>query len=435
MLYKPEAAPPRTTSCHTSTIIFTYYLTMISIIQLFATLAILLVSIDAQATSCRTQLGSKAVARVPTTTLTSPNPANPTQTLAIQKTVTKYLALVSTSTRYNTKTETTTDTTETLTFPSTTTFYQVSTIIEPSTITITSTDTSTTSSTSTTTSATTAGFKNIRDTLNSFNLRRRAIAHPHEKRAVTSGAQGILAATNPIAVTCKCSRPALVDMVSSVKLTSCPGTKTLAPSTKTVYTTLKPTTVTIPYWARTITEIQTLTVTKTIIPEPVSTTVVETSTSSVTTTSTTLTTKTESETTTTTQIIPGPTVYDACKPENIWGPNFRNGGKDYYAVNVANNGPGVASDFKILADGASTAVDCCNACQQFGTCETFIFRPRNRNCFLLSHDGATCSSQGNHPNFVLSQKGTDTGMGYVVGNGNCGFTYSGNSDGTVFPAN
>jgi hypothetical protein len=176
---------------------------MNSIVQFLATLAVLLVSIDAQAVSCRTQLGSKAVARVPTTTLTSPNPANPTQTLEVQKTVTKRLPLISTLTRYNTKTVTTTDTTETLTFPSTTTFYQVSTIVETSTITTTSTDTSTTSSTSTTTSATTAGFRNIRDTLNSYNLGRRAVSHPHEKRAVISGAQGILAATNLVAVTCE----------------------------------------------------------------------------------------------------------------------------------------------------------------------------------------------------------------------------------------
>lgn len=106
---------------------------------------------------------------------------------------------------------------------------------------------------------------------------------------------------------------------------------------------------------------------------------------------------------------------------------------NYYATNVANNGPGVASDFKIMADGASTAVDCCAACQQFGTCETYIFRSRNRNCFLLSHDGAKCLSQANHPNFILSKAGSDTGAGYVVGNGNCGYTYSGNSDGSVWP--
>jgi hypothetical protein len=134
----------------------------------------------------------------------------------------------------------------------------------------------------------------------------------------------------------------------------------------------------------------------------------------------------------TTSILPGPTVYDACKPENIWGPNFQNSNKPYYASNVANNGPGVASDFKTVADGASSAVECCNACQQWPTCETFIFRQRNRNCFLLYHEGATCNSQFNHPNFVLSKTGSDTGAGYVVGNGNCGYTYSGNSDGSVF---
>jgi hypothetical protein len=149
------------------------------------------------------------------------------------------------------------------------------------------------------------------------------------------------------------------------------------------------------------------------------------------TTTTTFTTEVETSTTTTTSSLPGPTLFDASKPENIFGANFRHGA-NYFVSNVVNNGPGVASDFKIMADGASTAVECCSACQSFKTCETYIFRAQNRNCFLLSHDGATCSSQANHPNYFLSAKGSDTGAGYVVGNGNCGYTYSGNSDGSIY---
>jgi hypothetical protein len=168
------------------------------------------------------------------------------------------------------------------------------------------------------------------------------------------------------------------------------------------------------------------------VPDHVTSTHVDTSTSSVQTTTTTITTAIEVSTTTTTSSLPGPTLFDACKPENIFGANFRHAGAPFYASNVVNNGPGVASDFKIMADGAGSAIECCAACQNLKTCETYIFRAQNRNCFLLSHDGATCSSQANHPNYFLSQKGDNNGAGYVVGNGNCGYTYSGNSDGSIY---
>lgn len=172
--------------------------------------------------------------------------------------------------------------------------------------------------------------------------------------------------------------------------------------------------------------------TTTIIPARVATVKTEFSTSVVSTYLTVFATNTVMTSTVTTNVIPGPTVYNACNPNNFVGPTVQNDGDQYYISNIANNGPGVASDFKIVADGANSAVDCCNKCQQWSTCETFAYRQRNRNCFLLFHDGASCTSQSNHPNFVLTKFGPDTGAGYVVGNGNCGYTYSGNSDGTVF---
>lgn len=204
-------------------------------------------------------------------------------------------------------------------------------------------------------------------------------------------------------------------------------------STKTIYTTLKPATKTYAFWSATTTFTDVLTTTSTVVPPEVSSTVTDTYTSQVTTTTVTFATDVVTSTSTTTSSLPGPTVYNACSSSNIFGPDFTHSGKAYYVANVQNNGPGVGSDFDIVADGASTATDCCAACQQLtGACETYIFRANSRNCFLLTHSGETCSSQFNHPNYMLSTSGSDTGSGYTVGNGNCGYTYSGNSDSSVF---
>lgn len=119
----------------------------------------------------------------------------------------------------------------------------------------------------------------------------------------------------------------------------------------------------------------------------------------------------------------------------MFGPNFNSGGTGYYITNVLNNGPGIPSDYKIVSSGADSADDCCSSCMKFNGCETWIYRERNRNCFLLYHvleKGEKCPSQKNHPNFFLSKKGADTGAGFIAGNGVCGFTYSGNSDGSLF---
>ena len=183
---------------------------MKSIIQILAVLPFLATSAFAQSptVNCRTVLGTKSVAKVPTSTTTTTNASRPTYTVVVQSTVTTRVGWLSTSTRTKTETETTTDEAVTDVFESTTTVYDVSTITNEATVTSTSTSTSTTSTTSTTIVATTQGFKNIRDTLNSQSLGRRAINHPHAapaKRAVASGAKGVIAQSYPAAVQCTCS--------------------------------------------------------------------------------------------------------------------------------------------------------------------------------------------------------------------------------------
>jgi hypothetical protein len=182
---------------------------MKSIIQVLAVLPLLATSVFAQSPTinCRTLLGTKSVAKVPTTTTTTTGSDRPTSTIVVQPTVTTRVGWLSTSTRTKTKTVTTTDKAVTDVFETTTIVYDVSTITNEATVTSTSTSTSTTSTTSTTIIATTQGFKNIRDTLNKQSLARRAINHPHaaapEKRAVASGAKGVIAQSYPAAVTCK----------------------------------------------------------------------------------------------------------------------------------------------------------------------------------------------------------------------------------------
>lgn len=183
---------------------------------------------------------------------------------------------------------------------------------------------------------------------------------------------------------------------------------------------------------QTTTKTQTISTTTTLIPDDISFTKTFTATMSVTTYSTIWKTSTKPATATKTKVISGPTQYAACAEENMFGPNFNSGGTGYFVTNVLNNGPGIPSDFQIVANGAESAGECCSSCMQFTGCETWIYREKNRNCFLLYHAGSTCKSQKNHPNFFMSKKGTDTGAGFMVGNGKCGFTYSGNSDGSLF---
>lgn len=253
------------------------------------------------------------------------------------------------------------------------------------------------------------------------------LGNPHagiEARAVTTGKAGVqklLAAAYPSKVVC----------TKVVPFTS----------TRTAYTTLPTSTQTIMVTTKRVTSLSTLVVTSTIIPDRVTSTETDTSVSTVQTTTTTTQTNTETAQTTTTEVMPGPTFWSACSNpsglnnRNFFGPPFTSNGVGYYAVNVANNGPGVSSDFNIVADGADSAEACCNACQGLYNCETFIFRQQFKNCFLLNHKGSTCASPSQHPNFILSKKIPSSGStvdGYTVGNGNCGYTWSGNSDGSVF---
>ncbi|KAI5365339.1 Putative PAN/Apple domain-containing protein [Septoria linicola] len=391
---------------------------MKSILQLAAVLPLLIAEAAAQAVSCRTTLGTKSLARVPTTTITSTPSKRPTQVLLVQKTVTTYLGLISTKEATTTKTDTVTDTTDTDTFYVTSTTFEVSTSRFTTSFISTTTDTETATSTSTTVVPTNPGFLNIRDTLNRGSIARREPAHPHSpaKRAVLKGPQGVLAQSRANNVVCTRTMPNT--------------------NTYTSYTTIKAMTLTRRYWSRTITTTTTQTVTSTIIPDVASETITDTFTSSVQTTTTIINTQFARAVTTTTSVAPGPTVYNACNDQNIFGPVFRSGGSEFIAANVANNGPGVQSDFMKIQDGASTATECCNACQKMETCETFIFRKSFRNCFLLTHSTTgTCKNQELHPNFILSiPKGDDDGSaGYAVGNGGCGYTWSGETNGKVRP--
>lgn len=186
---------------------------MKSILHLVAVLPFLSNSAFAQSTvNCNTVLGTKSVTKVPTTTVTSTASGRPTQLLALQSTVTSYQPSTSTSMLLRTRTVTVTDSTITDTFSTTTTLYEVQTMTNTQTTTTTTTQTSTDTSTSTTVIATTEGFRNIADTLNSDQLRRRAAQNPHGvvKRALQTGkvgAQAILATQFPAAVTCKSPKP------------------------------------------------------------------------------------------------------------------------------------------------------------------------------------------------------------------------------------
>ncbi|KAG5660349.1 hypothetical protein KAF25_002955 [Fusarium avenaceum] len=379
---------------------------------LFSTALLPLLAAAASAASdvsCRTELGTKSVASVKTDTITKTSSVGPTTTITVTPTETKSVARWSTVTKFSTKTFTVTGKGDTDTLSVTSTLFKVATVTVTATATTTTTKTGTVSSTSTTQIATTAGFKSIADTVNSdeFAAQQRMFArNPH---APPFAKPGIKAFTFPAKVHC-------------TKLL--PNT-----TTKTVRKTGNPITVSV---MQTTTTTKQIPITTTIVPDDVSVTKVSTLTMSVTTYSTTWKTTTKSATATKTKVLSGPTEYAACSEGNMFGPNFNSGGTQYFVTNVLNNGPGINSDFQIVANGASTAEECCGYCMQFGSCETYIFRARGRNCFLLYHAGATCKSQTNHPNYFMSKKGADDGIGYVVGNGMCGYTYSGNSDGSVF---
>ena len=384
-----------------------------------ALLPVLAASAQVGTFTCRTELGTKSIKHVPTDFVTKTKSIRPTITKTVTPVTTEWLRYWYVITKLTTSTRIVTDSTVTDTFSTTTTLYDVATNTITSTITATATDTSTTSSTSTTIVPTSTGWLPISDTINRNSLAKRAeeaereLAHPHAIRASKpKPTKGMVDARWPSKVHCTQHVP--------------------NKNTKTATKTKAPTTVYSPYWQKT-TKTKVLSSTSTVVPDDVSTTETYSSTSSVTTFVTTFTTQTTTVSTTTTSIIPGPTLYDACtKGNNVFGSNFNAGGVGYYITNIVNNGPGVSSDFKIVADGASNPTECCSACQAYPGCETWSFRPTGRSCFLLYHQGSTCKSQTQHPNFFLSKKGSDTGAGYVVGNGNCGFTYSGNSDSSVW---
>lgn len=176
-------------------------------LQVLAVLPFLATSVAATnpVTTCRTELGTKSTNHVSTVTKTSTSSHQPTTTLTIRPTVTSYVGLWYTVTGFTTKTKTITDSTITDVFSTTSTVYAVETDTITTTVTTTTTNTDTASSTSTTVVPTTAGFRNIQDTVNSDTLQRRALDHPHPPRAAVKKPQGLKASMYPTKVDCKLS--------------------------------------------------------------------------------------------------------------------------------------------------------------------------------------------------------------------------------------
>ncbi|PIA90282.1 hypothetical protein CB0940_11177 [Cercospora beticola] len=387
--------------------------------HIVAALSLLLGSALGDHVDCRTTLGTKSVKVVPRTTITSTSSARPTQVLVVQSTITSYKGIKSTSVILSTSTETVTDTTPTETATSTTVSFDVATFSATITNTVSTTTTQTVQSTSTTIIPTVAGFQPIDNTVNQGPLQRRKVQHPRAPAGVApkNKKAGVAAATHPQNV--KCTR-----YVSNTH-------------TFTTYTTLTPLTNTMTYFSKTVRSTSVITDTSTSFPAEVTETVTSTSVSDVQTTTTFFQTSTTTLGAVATQVINGPTHYDACtNANNFFGPNFSNGGTSYEIVNAQNNGPNVGNTYQIVnLNGINTQEECCSKCQASAICETFLYRPGNAGCFLLAHTDNTCSAQTNHANFFLSKAGTATGTdAYIVGNGKCGYAYSANSDGSVFQA-
>lgn len=232
-----------------------------------------------------------------------------------------------------------------------------------------------------------------------------------------------------------------------------PNTKTF-----TTTTTLKPQTNTMTYVSKVARSTSVIDVTETVFPAMVTETFTSVSSSTVQTTTTLFETSTTTLEAVATQVLNGPTFYDACKPEsnNFVGPNLRaSDGQIYRAVNILNNGPNVGNSGTIVSlNGINTREECCAKCQLSPICEAFLYRRGGANCFLMNHPDNTCSAQ-NQPNMILSKKGADNGVevranpmilaslsvpmltilfvqGYTAGNGKCGYAYSSNSDGSLF---
>ncbi|KAF4963302.1 hypothetical protein FSARC_8670 [Fusarium sarcochroum] len=367
---------------------------------------------------CRTEMGTTSVSSVETDTTTETMKAGPTTTVTLNLTVTDQVSRWFTITKLATKTFTVTDKGTADTSNTTTTLFKVGTVTVTATATATITKTDTSTSTSTTQVPTSSGFEPISDTVNSETLplnrrfaskRGKAAQNPHAPPKINAGLKAF-------------DFPSQVDCTKLLPNTT----------TQTVWKTGNPFTTTISTLKSTTTT-KTISTTTTLIPNDVSVTKTFSLTLSVSISSTTWKTVTSSATTTKTKVLSGPTIYAACSQDNMLGPNFNSSGDvGYYVSNVANDGPGSSSDFQAVVTGAGSAVACCDACQQFDSCETWTYRARNSTCSLIYHAGDTCQSQTSNPNYFTSKKGSDAGAGYVVGNGNCGYTYSGNSDGSVF---
>ncbi|KAM3417086.1 hypothetical protein BST61_g8662 [Cercospora zeina] len=394
---------------------------MKNIVDLTLALPLLVASAAAQSLICRTTMGTASVRRVPTATTTSYFGQRPTQVLVNQRTITTYQGIVSTSVVISSSTETVEDPTPTETATVSSTSYEVQTRRDTITNIVPTTTTRTETTVSTTIVATTAGFAPIADTINRGPVARREPQHPHglfERQSKNVGVNQARFARNVM-----CTR-------------WLPRTQTY-----TTTTTLRPQTNTMQYFSATTTSTSVVPVTETVFPEVVTETETEVSTITVQSTTTLFTTSMTTLEAVATQVLNGPTLYDACKDvsRNFIGPNVKGANDpfdDYYIVNILNNGPNVGNSGNIVSlNGINTKEQCCSRCQASPICESFAYRKGSATCFLLSHTDNTCSAQ-NQPVMLLTKAGSDNGAeGYTVGNGKCGFSYSSNSQGALFAVN
>ncbi|KAF2210116.1 hypothetical protein CERZMDRAFT_99808 [Cercospora zeae-maydis SCOH1-5] len=394
---------------------------MRNIFDLALALPILVASAAAQSMICRTTMGTVSVRRVSTVTTTSYYGRRPTQVLVNQRTITSYQGIVSTSVVTRESTETVEDPTQTETATVSSTAYDVQTISNTITNTVPTTTTRTETSTSTTIVPTAAGFAAISDTINRGPVARREPQHPHGLFERQSKNVGVNQARFPKNVGCTRWLP-----------------KT---QTYTTYTNLPAQTNIMQYFSATTTSTSIIPVTETIFPEVVTETETQVSTMTVQSTTTLFTTSMTTLEAVATQVLNGPTFYDACKDgsRNFFGPNVKGANDpfdDYYIVNILNNGPNVGNSGNIVSlNGINTKEQCCSRCQASPICESFAYRRGSATCFLLSHADNTCSAQ-NQPVMLLTKAGSDNGAeGYTVGNGKCGFSYSSNSQGALFAVN
>ena len=356
---------------------------------------------------CSTKLGVLSVKNVPTstTTLGLPLTAYMAKCAYTTKTTTPK-PITTTLTETSTSSTTTTAGQLTGTVTTTSTATQTNTLSLSTTVTTTTTTTSTITNTPTSTIPAAAGFTPIasdlsyvakkRDIPERFSLNKRATSQFVKSNKLGSNKKATYSpAAYPQSVKCIKYQREVVTKTITIPFCTKTKTTTLAIATSTIRETVSTTT--------TITEI------------PPAATITESASTTVTIETSTTLTQTNTETATETQTSTGPsaTVYAACASNNIIG--AANGNNGIYAIAYGQNSLSSAS--------ATTAYDCCVACQQTANCaySNFYFG----YCELII--GTTCAPGGGSPGTFYTSNGFAANEGFTFSNGPCGRVVNGGS--------